>query len=233
MARTRSGQDLINDAYKKADLEAFTDRYPRTEVLRYVNQGGPVLWGKILDSRARTFGRSSTPWEITTEASTTEYSDDFPDDFLNLLSVRLQGPGGEMINPLLPAEEAFNLEPGFVGLYPEFYELVPGALRLLPEHQAGLTIIVDYIVGWTDLTDSSGSTFDGINGYEEYLALHAAREMLIKEGEPGEASLLKQDMLEVLARVAKEAPKRDAYRPRRVRDIRGERMLSAGRWYRR
>lgn len=231
MARTRDGASLINDAYKTTDLEAFTGRYPRPDVLRWLNQGGAELWDIILQAQGKAFGRSPTPWTITTTAATTVYTSGFPTDFLELLSVRLQGPGGAMIAPLLPAEEAFLLEPGIVSQWPEVYELVPGALRVLPAHSAGLTILVDYVVRFTDLSDSGASLFDGFNGWEDYLVAHAAREMMKKEGEWDAVQAFGADKQALAARVMARVAKRDIYRPRRARDVRGTQGL-AQRWRR-
>ena len=232
MARARSGQDLINDAYVKVDLQGFTDRYPRTEVLRHVNQGGAELWDIILEAQGRAFGRSLTPWSITTTADTTLYTSGYPADFMDLLAVRLAGPDGEMIAPLLPAEEALHREDDTSAQTPEFYQLVPGGLVLLPEHDAGHTIVVDYIRNWTDLSDSSGSTFDGVNGWEEYIVCHAAREMMLKEGEDGMAAQLQGDKDRLAARIMRRAVTRDMYRPRRARDVRGEPAMNAFRFWR-
>lgn len=226
MARTRTGASLIDDAYKKADLEAFTTRFPRTEVLRYINQGGAELWDLILMAMGRTFGRASSPWTITTTADTIAYTTGYPSTFLELLSVRLDGPGGEMLRPLESAEEAWNREDDATGSTPMFYELVPGGIRLFPQHDADLSVVVEYVTAFTDLADSSGSTFDGFNGWEDYLVIYAAREMMIKEGEVEMARLLGEDKSAIARRVASRAQSRDAYRPKRVRDVRGEQMLS-------
>jgi hypothetical protein len=229
MGRTRSGQDLINDAYKKADLEAFTDRYPRADVLRYINQGGAELWDLLLTARGRAFGRSATPWTITTTANTTTYMTGYPTNFLELLSVRLGGSAGEMLRPLQNAEEAWNQLDDAAATYPMYYELIPGALRLLPAHNAGSSVIVDFVVTFTDLADSLVSLFDGINGWEEFLVCHAAREMMLKEGEPEMARLLQSDKDKLEARIMKRAPKRDAFQARRARDVRGEQMMGRSR----
>jgi hypothetical protein len=232
VARARSGQDLVNDAYVKVDLQAFTDRFPRAEVLRHVNQGGAELWDIILEAQGRAFGRSITPWTITTVANTSLYTSGYPSDFMDLLTVRLAGPDGEMIAPLLPAEEAIHRETDTGVETPEYYQLVPGGIILLPVHDAGHSIIVDYIRCWTDLADSSGSTFDGVNGWEEYIVCHAAREMMLKEGEDGMARELANDKATLAARIARRAAKRDMYRPRRVRDVRGEPSANQFRFWR-
>jgi hypothetical protein len=228
--RLRSGASLIDDAYKKVDLEAFTDRYPRSEVLRHLNQGGAELWDILLDALGKTFGRSSSPWEITTTADTIEYTSDFPSTFLELLSVRLECPHGEMLQRLATPEEAFLRDSESAG-YPTYYDLIPGGIQLFPKHQAGLCVVVEYVRTFTDLTDAADSYFDGINGWEEYLVCHAAREMALKEGESAFAKEMADDKLALKERIKKRAPNRDAFRQRRIKDVRGERLFT-GRWWR-
>ena len=231
MARSRSGQSLIDDVYKKADLEAFTTRYPRSEVLRHVNQGGAELWDILVDARGKAFARSATPWEIPTTAETIEYTADFPADFLELIAVRLKCPFGQMLRPLASPEEAFLREDNGSNAYPEFYELIPGGIQLFPEHQAGCCVVVEYAVRFTDLTDASDSTFDGVSGWEDFMVAHAARELFTKEGELDWAREMAAEKREIKDRIVKRAGNRDAYRARRARDIRGERA-SFGRWSR-
>ena len=229
MARARSGQDLVNDAYEKTDLAAFLDRHPRTTVLRHINQGGAELWDHIVAARGKAFARSASPWEITTTAETIEYTSGFPSDVLELLSVRLKCPYGEMLRPLASETEAYLREDNASQAYPEFYELIPGGLQLFPEHQADLCVIVEYAVKYTDLADSSGSTFDGVSGWEDYMVAHAAREMYLKEGEPALAREMADDKAALAVRIKKRAPNRDAFRARRARDVRGERLFNGRR----
>lgn len=230
MARSRSGQDLVDDAYKKTDLTAFTDRHPRPDVLRHINQGGAELWDILVDARGKAFARSSTPWEITTTAETIEYTGDFPADFLELLSVRLTCPYKQMLRPLASQEEAFLREDNESSAYPEFYELIPGGVQLFPEHQEGCCVVVEYAVKFTDLADTTLSTFDGVSGWEDFMVCHAAREMFIKEGEPALAREMADEKLLIKERIKKRAPNRDAFRARRARDIRGERLGTGRGW---
>jgi hypothetical protein len=230
MARQRSGEDLINDALVKADLEAFTSRYPRPEVLRHVNQGGAELWDILLDARGKAFGRSATPWEITTTADTIEYTDDFPDDFLELLSVRLKCPFGQMLRPLASPEEAFLRITSGGQAFPDYYELIPGGIQLFPEHQAGCCVVVEYAVCFTDVEDSASSYVDGVDGWEDYLVCHAARELALKEGEIEFAREMSAEKAGIALRIKKRAPSRDAFRARRVKDVRGERLAMGRGW---
>jgi hypothetical protein len=51
MARTRTFSEQRDDAYKLADLEGFTDRYPASEIGRYVNQGNAECWDLLVAAR--------------------------------------------------------------------------------------------------------------------------------------------------------------------------------------
>lgn len=228
MARNRSGQDLINDAYDRADNESATDRHSRTEVLRYVNEGCCELYDLLIEARGRTYYRSATPWTITTTASTHLYTSSFPAAFYKLVGVRMSAPYVEALQPLQPQEEAYYADTNITGTYPTHYDLRPTGVALFPYHDAGLTVIVDYVPAFTDLTDSSGSNFDGINGWEEYVVSFAARCMAIKDEEWELVAACERDMARMKERIAKLAPKRDGFRARRVNDVRGARMWGWG-----
>lgn len=55
MSRTRQFSELRADAYKLSDLESFTDRYPASEVGRYVNQGISELWDLLVSSKGYAY----------------------------------------------------------------------------------------------------------------------------------------------------------------------------------
>ncbi len=220
--RRRSGASLIDDVYIKTDMEAFTDRYPRSEILRHINQGGAELWDIILDAKGKAFGRSSTPWEISTTEDTIEYTSSFPDDFLEVLHVRMTCPYGAPLDPLASPEEAFHRDGTSQGV-PLYYDVIPGGVQLFPKHQAGCCVVVEYAVAFTDLTDSASSYYDGINGWEDYLVCHAAREVALKEGEIPFAREMSDEKQRIEMRVRKRAAKRDNFRPRSAKDIRGAR----------
>lgn len=229
MARSRSGENLVDDAYKRSDMQSATDRFPRAEVLRYVNQGGAELWDYIVEARGRAYCRSATPWTITTTADTSFYTSGYPSDFYKLVSVRLDEEGQRApLAPLTPHEEPLlrDAEESI----PTHYDLRPTGILLLPEHSAGLSVVVDYVKNWADLSDSSGSTFDGIDGWEEYIVLFAARCMAVKDEEWSLAQALDRDMDRMRERLKRLAPVKDTFRAERVQDVRGPRMF-ARRWW--
>lgn len=217
MARTRSGEDLINDSYLRADLVGATDRHPRDVVLRYVNQGCAEWYDLIVEARGRAYFRA-TPSTITTAASTSRYA--LPATFYRLISLRVSGSGGYCLDPFSPQDEPALREPGVTAAKPTNYELQPGYVELLPLHAANVSVIVDYVPIFTDLLDSSTSTFDGINGWEQYPTEYAAREMLLKDGEKSDAADCTAKLGALAARIAKLAPKRDAFRAERVKNVR-------------
>jgi len=217
VARTRSGSDLIDDAYVRADLRGAEDRHPRDTVLRHVNEGGAELYDLLVEARGRTSFRA-TPSTITTPANTSRYA--LPSTFYRLISLRVVGVGGYMLDPFTPQDEPTLREPGYTADKPTHYELQPGYVELLPLHSAGTSISVAYVPHYTDLSDRLDSTFDGINGWEDYLPRYAAREMLMQDGELEQAAAQDRAMKTMAARIATLAPKRDSFRAERVKNIR-------------
>jgi len=224
MARTRTGTELIDDSYLRADLVGATDRHPRVSVLRYVNQGCTELYDLLVEARGRAYFRA-TPSTITTSANTTRYA--LPSAFYRLISIRVSGRGGYCLDTFDPQDEPMLRDPSVTAEKPTRYELQPGYVELLPLHRGSLSIIVDYVPVFTDIADSSG-TFDGINGWEQYVVEFAAREMLLKDGEKSDASDCTQKMAALAMRIGKLAPKRDAFRAERVKNVRGGQGY--GRW---
>ncbi len=223
MARTRQGSELIDDSYKRADLEGATDRTPRTEVLRYVNQGVAATYDLLIEARGRTFYAKKPAITITTTASTSRYlfgSGGVANDFYRLSSVRVGGAGGFMLSPFSPQDEPVLREPGVTADKPTHYEIQPGYIELLPLHSAAIAVVVDYVPHSTDLTDGS-TTFDGINGWEEYAVCYAACCMLTKDDEQQLKNSILGDMAKLEMRISKLASKRDAFRAERVKNVRG------------
>lgn len=217
MARTRSGEDLINDSYLRADLVGAEDRHPRTDVLRYVNQGCTELYDLLVEARGRAYYRA-TPAIITTANNTSRYP--LPALFYRLISLRVSGTTGFSLVPYSPQDEPVLREPGGSASRPTHYELQPGYVELLPLHSAGTSVVVDYVPVFTDLTDRPTSTFDGINGWEQYVVYFAAREMLLRDDEKELAAAQDRAMQTIAVRIGKLAPKRDAFRAERVKNVR-------------
>lgn len=235
MARNRSGADLIDDALLRADVQEATDRHPRPEVLRHVNQGRAELYDILVEARGKAYFRSATPWTVTTTADTTLYTSGFPATFYRLISVRVtdaDGHGGAPLEPLQPQEEAWMLDPDAEG-WPTHYDMRPNGIGIYPEHDADLRVVVEYIPCVTDLADDSATTnADGVNGWEEYVVEFAARRIAKKDGDMELIADCDREMARLKERIKRLAPNRDTFRARRVQDVRGPRMMlgRGGRW---
>jgi hypothetical protein len=220
MTWSRLPADLIEDARKRADAEGAIDRHPSADVQRYLDEGKTELYDIVLEVRGRQFYRKNPPHTITTLAGTTRYA--LPSDFYELISVRRSGAGGENLEAFTPTDEPWLREPSASGLYPSHYELQPGYIELLPSPMAGVSIIVEYVPHCGPLdNDGTPTAFDGINGWEKYLVLYAAREMCVKDDELQLAAKHEADMANIASRVRTQARRRDAFRPERVKDSRG------------
>lgn len=231
--RTRSGADLIEDAYDRSDNLGAVDRHPRANVLRYANQGGAELWDLLIEARGPDYFRA-TPQQITTLADTTSYTLD--PEFYMLISVRRDGVGGESLTNFTSAEEPFLRDTSTTADgYPTSYQLRRTAagvnsIAVLPVHAAGLTIVVDYVPVYIDFTDSALSLFHGVSGWEEYIVNYAAQQMATKDEEWALADRLDKELAKLRQRILKLAPKRDMHRAKRVKDVRGPRLMARRYW---
>ncbi|HET9045092.1 MAG TPA: hypothetical protein VFN70_18180 [Burkholderiales bacterium] len=228
MARNRSGADLIDDAMKRADVEGETARHPRAEVLRYVNQGKAKLRDLLIEARGVSYFRASSPWTFTTTADTVLYTASFPAAFMRMISVRVSEAGAKVraLDILQPLEEPELLDTDRPAVdWPTHYDLRPLGIGIYPRHKAGLTVTVEYIAASDDLTDASNSYADGVNGWEEYIVEFAARCIAKKDDEQALANECREAMREIAADIARLAPARDQFRPRRAQDVRGARMF--------
>jgi hypothetical protein len=227
MAKYRSGAALIDAALGRADVQDATDRHPRSEVLGYVNQGRTELYDILVDEYGRSYFRSPDPWVITTAENTTLYTDDFPPTFYRLIGVRVSdccGHGATPLVPIQPMEEPWFLDPCPSG-WPTHYDLRPNGIAVYPEHQANLRVTVEWIPACQDLADDTSTTnADGVNGWDEYVVEYAAMCIGRKDEEDGLIADCLREMERLKQRIKRMAKNRDAFRPRRVQDVRGPRM---------
>lgn len=221
MARGRRLDDLRADAYKESDNEGATERFPPAEVTRYINQGRAERYDLMIEARGRSYFRKATPYSITTTASTSRYA--LPPDFLHLLSVRVSGVDGFNLEPFAPEDEPVLRASTSTTTYPTHYELQPAYIELLPLHQAGKTIVVEYVPTITDLANDADED-NGYNGWEDYPVAYAAMRMTSKDDEPELYARLERRLAGLQERIRRLAPKRDRFKAERVKDVRKDRL---------
>ena len=98
------------------------------------------------------------------------------------------------------------------------YRIFGANLRLIPAAQAPGVYRIWYVPKATTLTNDSDS-FDGINGWEEYVVVDCAIKMLQKQED--DVSVLMNQKQELKARIEAMAADRDAGTPERITDARG------------
>ncbi len=96
------------------------------------------------------------------------------------------------------------------------YRLVKDSITVLPETSASGDYKLWYIPSFTRLEEDS-DTVDGVNGWEQYIAIHAAIYALTKEETPTPS--LDYQLAKLKERIEQMSDNRDAGEPERVVDI--------------
>ena len=223
MARTRTLSQMREESYRRADCEGAYDRHDRADVDRDLNQGSAEMWDALIEARGAEYLQTSAT--LTTTADTSSYAlTSAAPTFYILIGVRVDETGGYPLTKFAPHEEAALRDPNAGGGWPTHYQLRRtgagvSSLVILPEHEAGLTIAVDYVPAFTDMVDDT-DTFDGLNGWEDYPIDFAARKMAMRDEDWDLADRLEKDMARTKARIMRVSPKRDLHQARRSRDVR-------------
>lgn len=98
------------------------------------------------------------------------------------------------------------------------YHLLGSNLLLRPRPMSGQIIRIPYVPRMTILVDDD-ATFDGVNGWEEYIVIDAAIKAMQKE--ESDCSILMAQKTAMIQRIEAEAENRDVGSPARVGDARG------------
>ena len=226
MARARTLTLIADEAYRYADCVGMTDRHPRADVVRWCNQGLTELYDALVMARGLDWYR--TTGTIALVDGTSSYS--LPAAFYQLLGVRMNDGGA--LQPFTQADAA-ELRDGYVtsGSGPRYYQLGGSSIVFLPTPGTG-TITLDYVPAFVDLADNSSDTFDGVNGWEDYASLWAAKRMALKDADETRVALLSGELTAIGMRVRALATRRDAGTPRQVKDVRGQAAHARWRWWR-
>lgn len=217
MARTATLLQLRTSAYRRADQEDLTERFPTAEVTDYVNEGIGELWDLLVS--ANGYAYYGTKSSISLVNNQTSYS--LPTDFYKLQKVIYVGStlGGRLeLERLSESDEvALSVARSRVPLY---YRIRANFLDVYPAPFGSGTLDFVYVPCATKLVNDT-DTFDGINGWEEYVVCYAARRMAIKDADFELANMIYQDMNRQIQRIERMAADRDRGHPERVQDTRG------------
>jgi hypothetical protein len=207
-------QVLRDQARARADMQN-SGFIADTELDFYINSEIQELYD-LLTTTFEDYYVTSSPFTVAANVSTVNV----PSDFYKLRGVDIEvSPGSYSTAIPFMFQERNRLSNPL--LYPNYEQnLVMYRLRgqqlSFTGSQGGFNGQMWYIPVFTKLINAS-DTFDGINGYEEYVIVGAAIRMLQKEESDTRVLLaIKQDLRQ---RVENSAANRDAGTPERVTDM--------------
>lgn len=230
MARTATLAEMRNRAYQRGGFENAIKRFPNAEVNALVNESIADLWDQML--RARGVDGFETSTTITTSNGVSTYA--IPATFYELLAVSLDAGSGLGSFPL----ERFMMKerPGLAAPpiqrhgFPYFYKLLGSNIEVLPVPRGAYALELRYVPAAPKLTNDA-DTFDGINGWEEWVTVDVARKMATKERDWELVGALQADLQRLAGRIRALAGARDRASNRRVVDVRNRgRWLGRRRW---
>lgn len=216
-ARQRANQETLDQANA-----LVTD----VELDGVINNGVRHVYRLLVRARSGYYRATQT---ISTVSGTSAY--DLASDFLELISVDWQFSTSEIL-PIYPYEESernrFRATPGWLRLYPSFYQLQNGQINFIPTPDSAYTVIVNYVPTCTALANDS-DTFDGVAGFEEYAICKGAAYLCLKDDNAETASAWESQAAMIENEVKSMAPNRTAGM-RRVQRVRAARKWGGNGW---
>lgn len=219
MARTITLADLRTKSRQRANKEG-SGFIQNPELNGYINDSATKLYDLLVGAYGNDYYAKSA--SITTIFNQELY--DVPEDFYKLLGIDyILGP--QQFLTLKPYQ--FNERNRFRigtfwnairGVAGPRYRLTVNKLSFLPVPDAGYNLELHYIPACPVMVDDT-DTFDGINGWEEFIILDAAMKMLKKE--ETDTSDLQREFDAITLRINTMAENRDAGQSFRVTDVRG------------
>lgn len=216
MARTRTLLELRDDVRDRADV-VNAPKWPDSRVTEYINQSYAALHSELVEIHGDEFFEKDATLTTTPNVSTVALPADFykiSDSglwWLITASDRLQIDKYNPIDAHVPAYEA-----GWLASGPVYYRLRAFEIRLVPQPTAAYQLQLFYIPCAQRLTQDV-STFEGYDGWEEWVVLDAATK--IATSEQNDASMLMNERALVFERIRR-AANRDRAKPQKVQRVR-------------
>ena len=216
MARSFTLSEIKERARRRADMED-NPFISEPELTQYVNDS----IAELHDILVTTYGEDyyTEDYSFYTTSGTDRYA--LPDAFYKLsgVDVQLNGSSYTTLQKFNFRDRnryenvgAWTLQ-GAGGIR---YRIVGNELVFASTPTSALAVRVWYTPVATALVDDSDS-FDGINGYEEYVVIDAAIKMLQKE--ESDISILYRQKQDMLKRIESAAANRDSGEPETIGDV--------------
>jgi hypothetical protein len=208
--------DFILRSRERADME--NSRFiSDAELTRYINASISELYDLLIASRGENYYITSTTF--STSGGVDSYS--LPAGMLKVMGVDLVRGTNEAytLKSFKWQERNQSREPYFFNDSLNLrYQIRANEIVFSPVPKGGQTIKLWYVPAFQNLSGGSDS-FDGINGWEEYVIIDSAIKMKSKEESPVDELLLAKQ--EMKARILQASSGRDSTEPARVVDTQG------------
>lgn len=226
--RTVTLESLKTRSRERADMVG-SNFVSDEELTGYINASITELYDLLVTAYGEDYFVGSNPYSFTTESGTDTY--DLPPDFYKLIGVDVQVNGSDWMPVKKYDFLSRNRGQEGYSIHYVMYRLIGSKIRFTPTPHGSHNVRLWYIPVCNELSEDE-DTFDGINGWEEYVIVDVAIKMLQKEESDVSVLLLQKEKLEKRIESMKEA--RDAGEPEKITDIYGpdyeDEWLSVGAW---
>lgn len=211
MARLRRLDDLRADVRLRADNQALQD----SDINEFINESITDLYDMLTNAFGEQYFETETPLATVANVATVA----LPNGFYKLTGLFWNNGGYKhRLTQTQPAEAEDYIQGAGWSVYSDIrYRLQVANLRFSPAPNSVYALILKYIPAAVRLSADS-DTFDGYNGWEEWVILDAAMKCLEHEGNDGDAALLAPRKARMEARIASMA-ERNQSEPGRIQDV--------------
>lgn len=225
MARSVSLATIRQRVRRRAGIEGEVTCFPDSDLNDEINESLANLYDVIRKAFGSDYFQSTST--IAATAGIATYS--LPADFLSLESIDVTFAGGITASVFRYMQAERNMYKAVPWVTPTmsgssmsqtFYRLVGSNITFIPTPTSAMTFTMVYVQTAPRLI-SDADTFDGINGWEEFIALDAAIRILLKDGESDLIKRLEDRLAQATQRVIDLAHERDSGEPDHVPDVAG------------
>ena|SRR5882762_348364 len=211
---------------RRCDIESEVARFPDLELNDYINEGLAQLQVELIKMRGQGYLETSST--ITTVSNQELYA--LPTTFLELTKVFYLQDGRERVLRIYEQFETDGLveprvwdwvsDPG--------YRIVGDSISFRPRPQGIYTVTINFIPASRTLISDS-DTFDGLDGFEEFVVCWASKLVAIKQGDDQRMAMASQLAGEAKQRLEAIQGDRNAAEAPHMVDVRGDKWWLGGR----